>query len=149
MLGRLTETQMEQVLRSNIVGRLGCHAEGETYVVPISYAYDGTHLYGHTQEGLKVELMRKNPNICLLVDEMEDMGNWRSVILWGRFEELKETGARESAMRFLLDRTLPYLTGETTLQHVMRDAHLGRSRALDGVMYKIVPLRKTGRFEKR
>lgn len=83
MLAQLTKGQIESVLYSLIVGRLGCHADDTTYVVPITYAYDGNYVYGHTREGLKIDIMRKNPKVCFQVDATEDMGNWRSVIAWG------------------------------------------------------------------
>ena len=40
MLGTLSSEQIEQVLRSEVIGRIGCHASGKTYVVPITYAYE-------------------------------------------------------------------------------------------------------------
>lgn len=75
MLGKLESKQIEKVLNNNIVGRIGCHADGTTYVVPISYAYDGTYIYGRTMEGMKVNIMRKNPNVCFEVDDMKNMAN--------------------------------------------------------------------------
>ena len=80
MFGSLDKQQIEQVLHHQLVGRIGCHDNGLTYVVPISYAYDGNFIYGHTSEGMKIRIMRKNPNVCFQVDEMENMGNWKSVI---------------------------------------------------------------------
>ena len=41
MLGHLNQEPIEQVLRSEVIGRLGCHASGRTYVVRVTYAYDG------------------------------------------------------------------------------------------------------------
>lgn len=45
MFKNLESKQIEKVISENIIARLGCHADGETYVVPISYAYDGKYLY--------------------------------------------------------------------------------------------------------
>ena len=45
MLGTLQSTQIEDVLKGQLVGRIGCSTEGEMYVVPISYAYDGKYIY--------------------------------------------------------------------------------------------------------
>lgn len=149
MLGDLTTGQIESVLHNLIVGRIGCHADGLTYVVPVTYAYDGHYVYGHTDEGLKIDLMRKNPNICFQVDSMENMGNWRSVIAWGEFEELKKLEERERGMRILMDRTLPFLTGETTIHHAMTDGHRKATKAMQGIVYRIKLTKKTGRFEKR
>jgi uncharacterized protein len=80
MFGKLENTQIEKVIADNIIGRLGCHAEGKTYVVPISYAYDDGFIYARTFEGLKISMMRKNPNVCFQIDEREDMAHWKSVV---------------------------------------------------------------------
>ena len=149
MLGDLTNGQIEHVLQSMIIGRLGCHADDKTYVVPITYAYNGDYVYGHTHEGMKIRMMRKNPKVCFQVDAMEDMGNWRSVIAWGRYEELITKEERQKGMQILMDRTLPFLTGETTIEHALKDTHGMGITALKGVCYRIKLTNKTGRFEKR
>ena len=48
MLGELNERQIEALLIDLPVGRIGCHADGVTYVVPVNYAYDGVNLYAHS-----------------------------------------------------------------------------------------------------
>lgn len=149
MLGNLTDGQIESVLQQLVVGRIGCHANDLTYIVPTTYAYNDQYIYGHTRKGLKIDMMRENPNVCFQVDAMENMGNWRSVIAWGRFEELKTPEEREMGMRILMDRVLPLLTGETTIQHAMADAHGKGIKAMQGIVYRIKLTKKTGRFEKR
>jgi hypothetical protein len=88
MIGELATPHIEELLKSEVMGRIGCHHAGTTYIVPTSYAYDGTYIYVHTHEGMKVEMMRKNPAVCFQVDNMRDMANWQSVIAWGTYEEL-------------------------------------------------------------
>lgn len=149
MLGELTTTQIENLLHSQRIGRIGCHSDGLTYVVPITFAYDGTYIYGHTKEGMKIDMMRKNPNVCLEVDSMENMSNWRSVIAWGEFEELTKPADREKAMDILWDHIMPFMTGETTVQHSMTDSHGKVIEAMKGVVYRVKLLKKTGRYEKR
>ena len=149
MLGELTSGQIENVLHSLIIGRIGCYANNKTYVVPITYAYDGQYVYGHTKEGMKIDMMRKNPKVCFEVDVMENMSNWRSVIAWGKFEELKTRTDREMGMQKLIDRILPLLTGETTLHHAMTDSHGKYIESMQGVVYRIELTEKTGRFEKK
>jgi len=34
---------------------LGCAHDGRPYVVPMNYAFDGTHLYFFTAEGMKTQ----------------------------------------------------------------------------------------------
>lgn len=81
MLGELSGPDIELMLRSEWVARLGLHADGLTYVVPINYAYDGRAVYAHSNDGLKLRLLRANPNVCVEVDQVSDLFNWRS----GRF----------------------------------------------------------------
>lgn len=88
MIGELSRPDMEQVLRDEILGRIGCHARGDTYVVPITYVFDGASIIGHTGNGLKVRMMRENPSVCFEVEQLQGTSNWRTVIAFGRFEEL-------------------------------------------------------------
>ena len=151
MLGTLNEEQIDRVLRSEVIGRIGCHAEGRTYVVPITYAYDGTSVYGHSVEGLKLRLMRANPQVCFEVDHMETMANWQSVIAWGTFEELHGEAAYK-AMQALVNRLLPLLVSETSQPAHGREPSRAHGAATGGqpaVVYRLLLGEKTGRFEKR
>jgi nitroimidazol reductase NimA-like FMN-containing flavoprotein (pyridoxamine 5'-phosphate oxidase superfamily) len=150
MLGTLTEAQIDHLLRSEAVGRIACATGGRVYAVPVTYAYDGTAIYGHTAEGLKVRMMRENPNVCFEVDHMQSMTNWRSVIAWGRFEELRGTAAAH-AMGLLMDKLLPLMPSETAMPHegAPSDVHRADVAGHPVVVYRIVISEKTGRFEKR
>src|SRR5689334_1808827 len=101
MIHPLSEEKIEALLTSEVVGRVGCCHKDEMYVVPISYTYDGASIYVHTQEGMKLDLMRKNPNVCFQVDDMKDIAHWKSVLAWGRFEELTEKTEKEKALHLL------------------------------------------------
>jgi nitroimidazol reductase NimA-like FMN-containing flavoprotein (pyridoxamine 5'-phosphate oxidase superfamily) len=148
MLGILNSNQIEHVLQSLIVGRIGCHADNKTYIVPVTYAYDGKYIYGHTKEGLKINMMRKNPMVCFEVDVLENMSNWRSVIALGKFEELKTPEHRKEGMKILMDSVMPLMTGETTISNSLRDSHQNTIEAMKGIVYRIELIEKTGRYEK-
>ena len=62
----LTREAIDELLREEVVGRIGCHAGGETYVVPVIYAYDGEAFYAYSIEGRKIRMMRENPSVALL-----------------------------------------------------------------------------------
>lgn len=104
--------QIENLISDNIVGRLGCHADGETYVVPVSYAYHGGYIYIRSFEGLKISMMRKNPEVCFQIDKIKDMADWKSVILWGTYEELTKEEDRNMGLKILMDRILPDVSSE-------------------------------------
>ncbi len=145
MIGELSEREIEEVLRSEVVARLGCHA-GRTYVVPITYAYDGRSVIGHSAPGLKVSMMRENPEVCIEVDQVEDAAHWRSVVAWGRFEELQGDQAVR-AMERLQARFASLVTSQTSRPGHGRERAEQAVRGGETVIYRIVLGEATGRFE--
>jgi nitroimidazol reductase NimA-like FMN-containing flavoprotein (pyridoxamine 5'-phosphate oxidase superfamily) len=148
MLGELTREQVEHLLHSEVVGRIGCHAEGRTYVVPVNYVYDGEFLYGHAAEGMKLRMMRANPEICFQVEHRTTLSDWQSVVAWGTFEELAGRDATR-AMDLLLDRLLPLLAREAS--PATRDdarATLAPGTPIERLaIYRIRLRERTGRYE--
>ena len=67
------EQQIRQILDTAKVLRLGLAVEGEPHIIPLNYGYtmeDGKlTLYMHSAvKGNKLELLRKNPNVCFELD---------------------------------------------------------------------------------
>lgn len=150
MLGKLRDTEIEEVLRNNLLGRIGCHDEGKTYVVPVNYVYDGNSIIAHSMIGMKIQMMRKNSQVCFEVDEMKDFMNWKSVILWGEYQEITDTMERYRAMKFFVDHTLRTKISETAIPPEIseKSIHPKYNDAIKPVIYRIVILEKTGRYEK-
>lgn len=98
--------ELESILREALVCRMGL-CDGEVpYVVPMNYGYrDGCVFLHSAVEGRKIELLRKNPNVCLefekdveLVPAEEACSfsmKYRSVIASGKAVFLE--GAEEKA----------------------------------------------------
>lgn len=149
MLGKLTNAQIEQVLHAECIGRIGCANGEKMYVVPVTYVYHEGFIYAHSREGEKIRMMRKNSNVCFQVDAMENMTNWRSVILWGKYEELNSEKDQEMGMKIMKDRLAPFQTSET-VGPVKNPPHSPDvvEKALRVVAYRIRITEKTGRFEK-
>jgi len=99
----LSTEETEDVLAANVVGRIGCHAGGRTYVVPIIYAYESGSVYVASVEGRKIRMMRENPEVCFEVDERGETGGWRSAIADGTYVELDAEGS-ELALDLLAKR---------------------------------------------
>lgn len=145
MLGALTHDEIEQLLLRSTLGRIGCSAEGRTYVVPISYAYDAESVYAHSADGLKIRTMRANPNVCFQVDQIEDPTHWSSVIAWGAYEEL--SGAlEERASSLLHSRFAAIATSATALQRPR--LHGIAQEGARTTLFRIRLVEKTGRFER-
>lgn len=148
MLGDLNQEQIKNLLSSEMIGRLGCHADDKTYVVPVTYAYDKEYLYMHTQEGMKINMMRKNPKVCFEVDHVENMANWQSAVVWGTFEELEGKEA-EHALQALVNRVMPLVTSQTSRPRYGLDRpHAPMNPNMKTVVFRIKLTEATGRFEK-
>lgn len=148
MLGTLTREQSEYVLKNELVGRIGCYAGGKIYIVPVSYVYHSDYIYAHSKEGLKIRMMRKNAKVCFEVESRDSMRSWRTVILWGKYEELKTLPEQRRAMKILNDRFLPYLTSESLMPTPYIDSPRQVEKARKPVIYRIAVDEITGRFEK-
>ena len=148
MIGELSETEIDDLLRSEVIGRIGCHNEGKTYIVSLTYAFDGDSIIGHTSEGMKIEILRHNPKVCFEVSKIENMSNWQSAVVWGEFEELKGYDARLAMQKFI-NRIQPLITSETSQPTHGIEAHQLDSGGIKTIIYRIKILEKTGRFEKR
>jgi uncharacterized protein len=101
----LSLREIDDFLRGQRIARLGCHADGTTYVVPLIYAYEDGAVVAVTTEGRKTAMLRANPRVCVEVDEYDadGKGSWRSVIAHGSYEEL-DGNAIEPALALMRER---------------------------------------------
>ena len=142
MLGELTSGEIDGVLRREAIGRIGCYAFGRPYVVPITYAYDGIAVYGHSREGLKLRMMRSHPTVCFEVERFESPSSWQSVIVLGTFSELEPPEA-EIAMELLRRRLAPLVASATSAP----DGPVHAS-GMPWSVFRILLGERTGRFER-
>jgi uncharacterized protein len=143
VLGYLGAAQIDDVLRTAEIGRIGCRDGDDVYVVPITFAYDGGCIYGHSAEGRKLRLMRAAPEVCFEVEEVRGLSDWRSVVAHGRFEELHGESAR-TALDLLSARFAPPGARDGRTGAVPSHGH-GTSEP--PVLFRIRLRSCTGRFE--
>jgi nitroimidazol reductase NimA-like FMN-containing flavoprotein (pyridoxamine 5'-phosphate oxidase superfamily) len=149
MLGKLNETQIEALLKRQVTGRIACTDAGVPYIVPVNYVYDGKQVIGHSTMGKKMEIMRKNPRVCFQVDDIKTIFNWQSVIAWGRFEEITDITEKEQAMMAITHRLMPFAEKPAHHpSHGLAEKEEDIGTKLDLILYKIVLVNKTGRFER-
>ena len=102
MIKQLSQDQSHELLRRKRTARLGCIVDGGPYVVPVNYIFDGECAYLHSLPGYKIQAMRTDPRVCLQVDEIGDELNWKSVQVFGRYEEITNQQERSEALNHLL-----------------------------------------------
>jgi len=147
MMGELDAEEIEEVLRTEILGRVGFVANDRPYIVPISYVYDGGYVYAHSGEGLKLRAMRDNPFVCFEVEQIRSMTNWRTVVGHGSFEQLTSDD-EERAMPLVTTRLARIATSASARLAQQEEIH-DREGFLRPVLFRIRMRDKTGRFELR
>jgi nitroimidazol reductase NimA-like FMN-containing flavoprotein (pyridoxamine 5'-phosphate oxidase superfamily) len=150
MLGELNENEIDDLLKDQSVGRVGCYADGAVYIVPINYVYEADYIYSHSARGMKIDMMEKNPEVCFQADDISDITNWKSVIAWGTFEKITEVTENEQVMQKLINRVMPLInteTGHPSHGIAESETDIGLTKHL--ILYKIKLKKKSGRFEKR
>ncbi len=135
----MSNTAARQFLAENHYGHLGLADGSEPYVVPINYAFHEGRIYIFTTFGLKAEILERNPNICLQVENVTDNEEWKSVIVKGSATRL--TSEQESAAaRDLIKKNNPRLTPALSIRWL---DHWVRENI--EVAYSIEPSAITGR----
>jgi nitroimidazol reductase NimA-like FMN-containing flavoprotein (pyridoxamine 5'-phosphate oxidase superfamily) len=129
----MTALEIDEFVKTQRRGRIGCHDDGVTYVVPLMFVRDADYFYFYTIEGQKVTMMRRNPQVCFELDELLENGSWTSVIVQGTFEEL--TGADASTALRVLGHESPGPRSE--------DERRGGGR--EPVAFRVHALKLTGR----
>ena len=148
MLGKLNESQITSLLAEQVIGRIACHALGETYIVPIHYVYRNGCIYGHSAEGKKIRMMRENPQVCFEIEHIQNAFRWQTVIAKGTYEEITDIEEKQQAMQGIIHRIMPLVTsaeGHPSHGITEKDSDVGTSVEL--VIYRIKLTELSGRFE--
>jgi nitroimidazol reductase NimA-like FMN-containing flavoprotein (pyridoxamine 5'-phosphate oxidase superfamily) len=149
MIEKLTNAQIEEVLKDNVWGHLGCNDGFNTYVYPINYLYDGKYITCHSQRGFKTQVMQQNKRVCFQVDEVEDDKDWKSVMVLGEYQEVHDEREYNDAIKAFADRRLFLKISEsaTLPGSNEQDVKIQLKGNNKPAIFRIVIDEKSGRFE--
>jgi nitroimidazol reductase NimA-like FMN-containing flavoprotein (pyridoxamine 5'-phosphate oxidase superfamily) len=101
VIHQLTFEECRAVLARSFVGRLGCARDGQPYIVPIFLWFDepSSCLYAFSTVGRKVEWMRRNPKVCVEVEEIDNPLHWTTVLVTGRYDEIGDEHESDALRR--------------------------------------------------
>ena len=117
--------EIDSIIRSSLVCRLGLSDRGQPYVIPLCFGYDGKALYFHcAMEGRKVNILRQNNKVCFEFDivegiiETDQACHWgiryQSVIGFGTARFVEEFTEKQNALTLLMaqysDRSFSFPT---------------------------------------
>lgn len=131
--------EIEEIIRSAKVCRLGMSVADQPYIVPLCFGYEPGVLYFHSAgEGKKLDMLEENANVCfefdidveiLPAEEACDWGmNYQSVIGFGRAEILEDVEEKrvgfDAIMRQYSEDSYTYPDGEIKGTTIIRiDIH--------------------------
>ena len=144
MTAEMTAEDIDRFLTCARVGRLGISLEGETYIVPVGYVYSIGKIFFHTcSKGLKMDGLRKNPNVCFEVDEsLSDASMFKSVIVFGKVEIIDDKEKMIPYLQKLIDK---YRVPESFDEYMSKPGK-NREKELQAVKICIItPKKMTGR----
>ena len=119
---QLTYEEAEAVLLRGSAGVLALTGDKAfPYAVPLSYVYDGAHIYFHSAtEGHKIDAIQRNPNASFAVIDQDEVipekytTAYRSVVVFGSVRIIEDEGEKRSAVRKL---AVKYAPEQTNAQH--------------------------------
>ena len=106
-------TVIESIIRRSSVCRLALSEDNRPYIVPLCFGYKDHTLYFHSaREGKKLDILRKNNNVCFELDidyeivEAENACEWgikyRSVVGFGRASFLEDPESKRRAYDIIM-----------------------------------------------
>ena len=79
----LTAPEVEAMLKRHNVGRLAFTFRDRVDIEPIHFVYADGAMYGRTAPGSKLSTLLHHPWVALEIDEVDDLFDWRSVVVKG------------------------------------------------------------------
>jgi nitroimidazol reductase NimA-like FMN-containing flavoprotein (pyridoxamine 5'-phosphate oxidase superfamily) len=144
----LTQAECRTLFEESHYAHLGCYDGTECYVLPITYLFHDGYLYSFTQEGKKIDIMGKHPNVCVQVERVESGFTWKSAIAWGPYERVTDP-VHAQEMKLMLARQFGKITlreRKVPVSPMIADLHTRKEGETDmSIIYRIKPIRMTGK----
>ena len=104
---------IDSIIRRCHVCRLAMCDNGQPYIVPLSFGYDGENLYFHAApQGRKADILARNSQVCFEFDIMNELVmaehacgwsmRYESVIGFGDAEMVTGTDARRAGLNCIM-----------------------------------------------
>ncbi len=116
--GRYDRATVHGILDEGLVCHVGFVAGGQPYVIPTLYVRDGETLYFHGSTGSRtLRALTAGADVCLTVTLLDGLVlarsvfhhsvDFRSVMVLGRAEPVRDTTEKRRALRLLVEHVVP------------------------------------------
>jgi len=106
-----------KILDDTFVCHIGFTSEGQTFVIPIAFGRKDNAIYFHGAKGSRMlKVLRSGADICVTVSIIDGIVlarsafhhsmNYRSVVLFGKAEEITEDDKKTEALRNIMDHII-------------------------------------------
>ncbi len=110
--------EIESILSQARICRIGFSQNNKPYIVPMNFGYKDGYLFFHcAQEGMKIDIIKQNNNVCFEVDinhEITDTGipcdwstRYSSVIGFGKALLVKDPIEKKLALNVIVNHYSP------------------------------------------
>ena len=121
----LSQSEAEQLLKEEKIGRLSTFGDLYPYIVPLCYVYYKGKIYFHCGlKGQKLDNLRRNKKVCFQADRILGYGkssspcslslDYKSVIVFGTATEVVDGIEKKEALEALVTR----FSGDRTLEPI-------------------------------
>ena len=89
--------EIDDIIRSCRVCHLAMCVDGQPYIIPLNFGYDGRFLYFHTApEGRKIDIIKRNNRVGFEFDILHDIVTAEQACKWGaKYESVMGSGTAE------------------------------------------------------
>ena len=122
----MTDTkEIDDIISRSAVCRLALSENNLPYIVPVCFGYRNGALYVHSaREGKKIDILRKNKNVCIAFDVDHELVKassactwgmkYRSVICYGTASLVDDDRTKREALDIIMEH---YSTGSFVYDH--------------------------------
>jgi nitroimidazol reductase NimA-like FMN-containing flavoprotein (pyridoxamine 5'-phosphate oxidase superfamily) len=89
--------EIDDIIRRCRVCHLAMCVDGQPYIIPLNFGYDGRFLYFHTApEGKKIDIIKRNNRVGFEFDILHDIVTAEQACKWGaKYESVMGSGTAE------------------------------------------------------
>ncbi len=109
------KSEIESIIHKSIVCRVGLSNDNFPYIVPLCFGYKDNTIYVHgSLEGKKIDILKKNSNVCFEFDidagivKNENACDWgiryRSIIGFGKASFIDNPEQKRNALNIIMNQ---------------------------------------------
>ena len=104
-LPEMSKEEIEQVIKNQKICRIGFIDDDYPYIAPFQYLYVDSTLYFHfTDYGKKKEILMKNKNVCVSVEQLEtNLKSYSFISIQGELQSVKNEQERTKVIKNLIE----------------------------------------------